>query len=179
MEPQVLCKISHKAEMCLFLLIFVQIHGAMIAFLAALQCKGENLLGEKQPKFTETSTALVKICTLDTLKLNGRDTHTYIHTHTHTHDRRLIKFKHTRAPTHTRTQTHTRTHTYTHAHKYTHTHTHTHTCTHTQTDTRTQFQPTNDLPLPYLTQTSAGPSSCYIRILSLFRMFNKCQINCL
>ena len=43
----------------LVLLIFVPIHGALIAFLIALQWKCENLLGEKQPKFTETSTALL------------------------------------------------------------------------------------------------------------------------
>ena len=42
----------------LVLLIFVQIHGASIACLITLQWKCEKLLGEKQPKFTETSTPL-------------------------------------------------------------------------------------------------------------------------
>ena len=40
----------------LVLLFRVQIHGALITFLIAIQWKCENLLGEKQPKFTETST---------------------------------------------------------------------------------------------------------------------------
>ena len=40
----------------LVLLVSVQIHGALIAFLIALQWKCEKLLGEKQPNFTETST---------------------------------------------------------------------------------------------------------------------------
>ena len=42
----------------LVLLIFLPIHGASIAFLIPLKWKCENLLGEKQPKFTETRTPL-------------------------------------------------------------------------------------------------------------------------
>ena len=48
--------LGDKTEVVLDLLIFVPIHGASIAFLIALQWKCENLLGEKQPKFTDTST---------------------------------------------------------------------------------------------------------------------------
>ena len=44
----------------LVLLSFVIIHGATIAFLIALQWKCENLLGEKQPKFTETSSEKIE-----------------------------------------------------------------------------------------------------------------------
>ena len=40
----------------LLLLILGPSHGASIAFLITLQWKCENLLGEKQSKFTETGT---------------------------------------------------------------------------------------------------------------------------
>ena len=43
----------------LVFLFRVQIHGALIAFLIVLQWNFENLLGEKQPKFTETSKPLI------------------------------------------------------------------------------------------------------------------------
>ena len=48
---------SENVWAVLDLLIFVPIHGASIAFLIVLQWKCENLLGEKQPKITETNTA--------------------------------------------------------------------------------------------------------------------------
>ena len=41
---------------CLFCCFMCKFLCALIAFLIALQWKCENLLGEKQPKFTETST---------------------------------------------------------------------------------------------------------------------------
>ena len=46
---------------------------ALIAFLTALQRKCENLLGQKQPKFTETSTPLK--CVKSKCKVNSSNSH--------------------------------------------------------------------------------------------------------